>query len=306
MTRTTRVVRNSAGRTRGEAHDLAAPPKFAAPSVSEGVGLSDLNRELSNLFAHQELHGPVDINIDDSATEHPSRGYRGRRAWPEKRQHDRAAYRLLMERVSDIISTSVRKSDIGLTERWLESFGVPYQAVVHFGVREDPDHKEREENLRKLEESASQDDVLTVLKVAGFSRQVEQLRQHLVNRDAMLEDGEYPGIRFESLQAVSRFLISHSDLPFSAIRSDYDGNADLEWYLSPERAEDDEDDLFWVDGGGQIVLKFVTLNLIEFAMLSGPWLDGAERLSLSGTMSHSKMKIIIEMFIGRMVAYGEE
>ena len=305
MTRTTRVARNSAGWTRGEAHDLVAHSQFAAHSVSEGVDQSDLNRKLGDLFAHQEWHGPVDIYIDDSATEHRSRGYWGKRAWQEMRQHDRA-YRLSMERVADMVSTWERKNDIGLMERWHESFGALHQALVQVGVREDPDQKEREENLRKLEKSESQDDVLTVLEVAGFSRQVEQLRQHLVNKDAMLEDGEYPGIRFESLQAVSRFLISHCDLPFSAIRSDYDGNADLEWYLSPEREEGDEDDLFWVDGGGQIVLKFVTLNLVEFAMLSGPWLDGAERLSLSGTMSHSKMKIIIEMFIGRMVAYGEE
>lgn len=211
-------------------------------------------------------------------------------------------------RQSGPVSSRFLEKPIEIEGRWLQSIeraDVLYYAKSNFVVWEDPVQKEREKNLRKLSQSETQEDILMTLESAGFSKEVEQLRQYLEDRATRLEEGEHPGIRLESLRAVSRFLISHYDLPFSAIRSDFDGYADMEWYLSSEHEDGDEDDLFWVDGGGQIVLKFVTPNLIEFAMLSGPWLDCAERLSLTGTMSHSKMKVIIEMFIGRMVAYGE-
>ena len=183
--------------------------------------------------------------------------------------------------------------------------GLSYYETAQVMVLEDPEQEEMERNLRRLAQSDTQEDVLAALDSAGYSKQVEQLRQHLVERDTILEDGEHPGIRFESLRAVARFMVSNRDLSFSSIKVDFSGSADLSWYLSPRRQEHDGDDMFWIDGGGQITLRFVTANLIEFAMLSGPWTNGAERLSLTGTMSHKKMRVILDMFSNRVISYNE-
>ena len=153
--------------------------------------------------------------------------------------------------------------------------------------------------------SENQDEVLEVLIESGLEREVEELQKYLEVRDSETEDGECPGIRLDSLKAVSRFLISHEDLPYSAIKADFDGYADLEWFLPSWLQEGEEDDMFWGEGDGQVVLRFVTSNLVEFAMLSGPWTEDAERLSLSGTMSHSKMRAILSLFLARMVSYDE-
>ena len=192
---------------------------------------------------------------------------------------------------------------------WLDPYG-QYVLLHHllgkYEGLERSRQDEKERRIRELVSSESQEEVLAILGEAGLSEEVEQLRRFLADREEESEDGEYPGIRLDSLKAVSRFLISHDDLPFSAIKADFDGYADLEWFLSSWREEGDDDDMFWGEGDGQVVLRFVTPNLIEFAMLSGPWIGEAERLSLSGTMSHRKMRTIIDLFIGRMVPYGEE
>lgn len=161
----------------------------------------------------------------------------------------------------------------------------------------------KKRKVLRVMRSTSQEEVLLALRESGAFGLAEYLQGYLERRKADLEEGEYPGIRLDSLKAAVRFLLLYDDLPYSAIRADFDGYAYHGWFLSSRHSERHEDDVFWVDGDGQITLRFVTLNLIEFAMISGPWLDGAERLSLSGTMSHSKMKIIIGMFFRRMVSY---
>lgn len=164
---------------------------------------------------------------------------------------------------------------------------------------------ERVIRLQELESSENQEKVIDILEESGFYREVEQLHRYLEDRKTSLEDGEYPGIQLDSLKAVSQFLIRHDQLPFSAIKADFDGYADLEWFLSSRRHEGDDDDKFWGEGDGQIVLRFVTANLIEFALLSGPWIEEKERLSLTGTLSHTKMKTILDLFTERMVSYDD-
>lgn len=197
------------------------------------------------------------------------------------------------------------------TERkgvWLDPYGqhdLLHHLLGKYETLEGSRQDEKEGRTRKLFLAESQEDVLAILGEAGLSEEVEQLRRYLADREEESEEGEYPGIRLESLKAVSHFLMSNDDLPFSAIKADFDGFADLEWFLSSRREEGVNDDKFWGEGDGQFVLRFVTPNLIEFAMLSGPWIGEAERLSLSGTMSHSKMRAILDLFIRRMVPYGE-
>ena len=235
---------------------------------------------------------------------HRARGNQVGRVWAKERRHDLRARFFLAGALSQAIVRELNEI-VGLAGGWRKTFGELRQVEVDFGVWDDTGQRERAKNLRRLSRSESQEDVLVILESAGLSREVEKLRQYLTDRKSELEEGDYPGIRLESLKSVSRFLISNRDLPYSVIKVDHDGYADLEWYLSSRRIENDIDDMCWVDGGGQIVLRFVTPNLIEFAMLSGPWLDDAERLSLSGTMSHRKMRVILDMFSERMISYYE-
>ena len=242
---------------------------------------------------------------DDSVAMYGSRGRQVDRDTPDEWWRSTVSRSYLAGILGmEIVRTQGAQDE--LAEGWFGAYRRLFPARGILDLWEDIDQEEREENLRRLEMADSEDKVFWVLELEGLFREAGQLRQYLKDRRGSLEEEEYPGIRIESLKAVSRFLILNRGLPFSAIKADYDGYADLEWYLSSKRQEGDEDDLHWVDGGGQIVLRFVTPNLIEFAMLSGPWLDGAERLSLSGTMSHKKMRTIIDMFVGRMVAYGDE
>ncbi len=177
-----------------------------------------------------------------------------------------------------------------------------YEVELEF-IHRDP---KKEKGLRLVRNSRDEEELLNALVEVGFSDQVEQFHKYLERRKENLDEGEHPGFIFETLKAAARFLVENDDLPFSAIKSDFEGNADLEWFLSSRRTEDHEDDMFWGEGDGQIVLRFVSPTLIEFAMLSGPWDDERERLSLSGTMSHSKMKTIVELFTKKLVGYDKE
>ena len=164
--------------------------------------------------------------------------------------------------------------------------------------------KEKQEALEKIVSAEDQEEVLNLLTERGLSTVVEGFRQYLVRREKSLEEGESPGVNLDSLKAVAQFLVSY-DLPHSAIKADFEGNADLEWFLSSRRKENHPDDEFWGEGDGQMILRFVSSKAIEFAVLSGPWVGEKERLSLTGTLSHSKMKAVIDMFIGRVVSYGK-
>lgn len=167
-----------------------------------------------------------------------------------------------------------------------------------------PSAKEKQEALEKIVSAEDQEEVLNLLTERGLSTVVEGFRQYLVRREKSLEEGESPGVNLDSLKAVVQFLVSY-DLPHSAIKADFEGNADLEWFLSSRRKENHPDDEFWGEGDGQMILRFVSSKAIEFAVLSGPWVGEKERLSLTGTLSHSKMKAVIDMFIGRVVSYGK-
>ena len=151
--------------------------------------------------------------------------------------------------------------------------------------------------------SNDENELMGALCKEGFSDQVEEYRKHLENMRSNSDEEEHSVVRFDTLKAAARFLIENEDLPFSAIESDFDGHAELNWFLSSRRREDHEDDAFWGEGDGNMVLRFLSPTMIEFAMISGPWGESTERLSLSGTLSHSKMKTVIEMFKVRMVGY---
>ena len=162
--------------------------------------------------------------------------------------------------------------------------------------------RRRRNALYRIRLSENEDELLNTLKSGGFSKEAETYRQHLERRKEEFEHCEFTNVKFESLKAVARFLVSH-DLPFSEINADHEGNADLEWLLSSEQEEDDQDEDFWGDGDGHMILRFVSSKSIRFAILSGPWGESKERLSISGNLSHSKMKAVMDLFKERMVSF---
>lgn len=277
---------------------------FGPYSVQKQVDKCELNRIRDSWNEDRTGLVPIGISDGDSVAKHRARIHQVVRDRPKKRRHHLSVRVMVAEALSHVFART-RNERLESADRWLKAFEELGQAEVGFDLWEDFAQKEKAKNLRNLSRAESQDEVLSALEFAGLRREARQLRQYLIGREDEFEDGEFPGIRFESLKAVCRFLISNRDLPHSAIKADSDGYADLEWYLSSRRIENDIDNMCWINGGGQIVLRFVTPNLIEFAMLSGPWLDDAERLSLSGTMSHSKMRVILDMFSERMISYYE-
>ena len=158
-------------------------------------------------------------------------------------------------------------------------------------------------NLAEIQHSKNEEEVLRILKGAGFSRHVESFRQNIMDYQEYEEEGEQPGVNLDSLKAVARFLVNHRP-PYSDIDMDADGNVGMEWLLSSSQGGLDPDAQFWGEGEGYMAIRFVSSKAIEFAMLSGPWHEGKERMNVSGRFSHSKINTIVEMFAGRMVEYA--
>lgn len=192
----------------------------------------------------------------------------------------------------------------GPTYRLLKHFDFPTFRIGIYSSEKSSATKEKERVLKKISSAKDQEEVLSILTERGLSTVVQGFRQYLTRQEKRLEEGEWSGPSLDSLKALAQFLVSY-DLPHSEIKTDFDGNADLEWFLSSKLKEEHPDDEFWGDGDGQMILRFTSSKSIEFAILSGPWGGDKERLSLSGCLSHSKMKTVIDMFSGRMVSYGK-
>ena len=157
-------------------------------------------------------------------------------------------------------------------------------------------------DLAAIHRSKSQEELLDVLDQAGFERQVESFRQHVLDRQDYVEEGGHPDAQLESLKAAAQFLVKYNP-PYSDIEADFEGKIEFEWMLSPKVVEPDIDQEFWDDGSGYMAIRFVSSKAIEFAMLSGPRAKDRERLKVSGIFSHSKMNTIVKMFKDRMVMY---
>ncbi len=155
----------------------------------------------------------------------------------------------------------------------------------------------------------TQDEILDLLAEYNYGEHINEFRRYLGERGDHIENEENPNIDYESLQAAAKFLLVHSDINYSGLRADSDGHIDIEWCLSSENIEDDPDDsTFWGDGEGAMAIKFISGDAIEFALLSGPYgqKKRAERINISGVLSHSKMNCMIRMFISRMIPYDLE
>ena len=153
--------------------------------------------------------------------------------------------------------------------------------------------------LNDIFQSSNQGQVLDILSEVGFEREVSEFQKELAEIE---EDDESSKVCFESLKAAARFLVTY-DVPFSPIEVDHNGDIVLEWMLSADKEENHEDDIFWGEGDSHFILRFISSNLIEFALSSGPWDGDRERMVLSGRLSHSKMDSILDMFRERIISF---
>lgn len=159
--------------------------------------------------------------------------------------------------------------------------------------------REHETILKGIQQSNSTEEVLLVLKDVGFSRQVESFHQHMLLHQEYEEESNCFYVNLESLKAAASFLVVYAP-PYSDLETNSEGNVEMEWLLSSKQNSWDPDESFWEEGEGYMAVCFVSLKAIEFALLSGPWHKGKERLNVSGRLSHSKMNTIINMFAERM------
>ena len=162
--------------------------------------------------------------------------------------------------------------------------------------------KEKEQTeitLNNIFQADSQDQVLGILSEGGFEREVSEFQQLLAGFG---EGDEFGEICFESLKAAARFLVTY-DVPYSPMDFDHNGDIVLEWVLSADKEENHEDDIFWGEGDSHFILRFISANLIEFALSSGTWDGDRERMNLSGRLSHSKMDSILDMFRERIISF---
>ena len=161
------------------------------------------------------------------------------------------------------------------------------------------DAEEAEEFLNEVFQADSQERVLEMLSKDGFEREVSGFQQALADVE---EDDGYGDISLDSLKAAARFLISY-EVPYSPMEFDNNGDILLEWMLSADKRENHEDDMFWGEGDSHFILRFISANLIEFALSSGVWDGNRERMILSGRLSHSKMDSILDMFRERIISF---
>lgn len=161
------------------------------------------------------------------------------------------------------------------------------------------DEEETEEFLNEIFQADSQDRILDILSKDGFEKEVSGFQKALADVEV---DDEFGEVSLESLKAAARFLKTY-DVPYSPMEFDDNGDILLEWMLSADIKENHEDDMFWGEGDSHFILRFISANLIEFALSSGAWDGNRERMILSGRLSHNKMCSILDMFRERIISF---
>lgn len=133
---------------------------------------------------------------------------------------------------------------------------------------------------------------------------VDDYYDYLQARQSELEEGESPGIIFQSLQSWAWFLIDYAlpeMLPVVKIRADFFGCVELTWRLSPEQIDYDSDNCHYGERKGIIVLTFYPSSLNYISIMSGAYGVDRRRISLHGDVSHKKTKQIMDTFKERLL-----
>ena len=198
---------------------------------------------------------------------------------------------------------SLQSPDIFEALRRFEESRVDYEKFSrifvssYFGLVKN--REQIESALNDIFQSSNHEQVLDTLFQVGFEREVSEFHKELGEIE---EDDESSKVCLDSLKAAARFLITY-DVPYSPMEFDNNGDILLEWMLSADKEEFHEDDMFWGEGDSHFILRFISANLIEFALSSGAWDGSRERMILSGRLSHSKMDSILDMFRERIITF---
>ena len=142
-------------------------------------------------------------------------------------------------------------------------------------------------------EMATQSDVMTrhVLgggRTWGYDRKATLLahlrhnnREQVADRiqhffDRRDQDPDEPPIVIESLRSLVSFIIQEPRLSPPIIGSDPKGRMEIEWHLH----DNGNPDSVWGRGNGVVSMKFLESGVIQFVALSGPHIEGQDRLRI--------------------------
>ena len=139
----------------------------------------------------------------------------------------------------------------------------------------------RERDSEYIKDAQTVEDVLGILRQESFTKEADQFEQHLALHLEEVEEGDAEEVNLQSMILFARFLVSHNvSSPF--IYVNYNGYVGMEWALSDHVKANNSASRFWGEGEGLLVMEFLPTELIEFAMLSGPTVEGKNRLKLNG------------------------
>ena len=161
--------------------------------------------------------------------------------------------------------------------------------------------KERVRLWDQIRDTSTSEEVLDILRQRNLCLYVEDYYSYL-DLKSRITGGEH-GFELQSLQSWARFVIDFIEkegFPYSEIRSNRDGCAQLEWRLSEAHDESDWDNEYFGNGRGIVDLTLFPSGLISLSILTGPYVNGKNRISLSGRLSYLKTTEILRLFRSRL------
>ena len=162
-------------------------------------------------------------------------------------------------------------------------------------------------------EMATQSDVMTrhVLgggRTWGYDRKATLLahlrhnnREQVADRiqhffDRRDQDPDEPPIVIESLRSLVSFIIQEPRLSPPIIGSDPKGRMEIEWHLH----DNGNPDSVWGRGNGVVSMKFLESGVIQFVALSGPHIEGQDRLRIQGQATGDDIITTLGEFVRRV------
>ena len=153
----------------------------------------------------------------------------------------------------------------------------------------------------QIRDTSTSEEVLDILRQRNLDLYVEDYYSYL-DVKSRNTGGEH-GFMLQSLQTWARFVIDFIEkerFPYAEIRANREGCAQLEWRLSEAHDESDWDNEYFGNGRGIVDLTLFPSGLISLSILTGPYGNGGNRISLSGRLSYLKTTGILKLFRSRL------
>lgn len=188
-----------------------------------------------------------------------------------------------------------------------EGFGSGYGATIThlYSYADKQDTEERERAREKIFALKSHEELLEFMAANDLGDYVDDYYDYLKARQSELEEGESPGIIYQSLQSWVWFLIDYALpelIPVVKIRADYAGCVNLVWRLSEEFMPGDPDNEYFGSGRGIIAITFYPSPLNYVSVMSGGFGCEKCRITFRGEYSHAMTKEVMNSFKERLLS----